>query len=272
MGQAYKHSFKVSHPAELSLTVYNVGFQKCPPGYGWGPGVRDHFLLHYIVSGRGFYRLGDRTFVLSPGDAFLAPPEEPIYYEADREEPWEYYWVGFSGPEAAHLLKESAFSRERPAGHIPKGEQLRRELLEIYKARGSDYVSAVRMGGYLQAALALLMESGPGGGRESQGGIAPRAALYLRQNYTRPLTVEELAREAGISRSYLYRAFQAEYHCSPSAYLTGLRMERAAELLRRGGLSVGAVAASVGYEDAFYFSRVFKREKGMSPSDYREGP
>ena len=49
----FKHSFKAAQREELSLTVYNTGFQKCPPGYGWGPGVRDHYLLHYIVSGRG---------------------------------------------------------------------------------------------------------------------------------------------------------------------------------------------------------------------------
>ena len=53
MEQDFKYSFKVPEHVELSLTVYNVGFQKCAPEYGWGPGVRDHYLLHYIVSGRG---------------------------------------------------------------------------------------------------------------------------------------------------------------------------------------------------------------------------
>ena len=58
MSQDFKHSFKASQRPALSLMVYNVGFQKCPPDYGWGPGVRDHFLLHYIVSGHGTYESG----------------------------------------------------------------------------------------------------------------------------------------------------------------------------------------------------------------------
>ena len=265
----FKHSFKTIPQSELSLAVYNAGFQKCPPDYGWGPGVRDHYLLHYIVSGRGRYQFGDRTFVLSAGDAFLAAPEIPIFYQADHQDPWEYYWVGFAGASAKLLLDQTPFSRRTPVLHLSAGEQLRQGLLEIYNARGSDYASSIRMAGYLQAALGLLMVPSAHTGREALMDYARQGALYLRQNYSRSIGVEELARQAGISRSYLFRAFQAEFQCSPSVYLTRYRMQRACQLLRHSQLSVSAVAASVGYEDPFYFSRAFKRELGVSPSAYR---
>ena len=87
MSQDFKYSFKAAERAELSLLVYNTGFQKCPPDYGWGPGVRDHYLLHYVVSGKGYYETDDRTFVLQAGDTFLALPDTPIYYRADHEQP-----------------------------------------------------------------------------------------------------------------------------------------------------------------------------------------
>lgn len=148
----FKHSFKAPERAELPLVVYNAGFQKCPPGYGWGPGIRDHYLIHYIVSGRGTYETAGRTFVPEAGEAFLVRPEEPVYYQADEEEPWEYYWVGFSGPSAPLLLAQTAFSGGAPV--VQAGQQLRQALLEVYKARGTDYPSAVRMAGYLQAAWA----------------------------------------------------------------------------------------------------------------------
>ena len=265
----FKHSFKAVPQKELNLTVYNAGFQKCPPDYGWGPGVRDHYLLHYIVSGRGVYQTEDRTFVLSPGDAFLAGPETPIYYQADHDAPWEYYWVGFSGPSARLLLDQTPFSRRTPVLHIAAGERLRQGLLDIYKARGNDYASSVRMAGYLQAALGLLILPSLRTGQEALSDYARQGALYLRQNYSRSIGVEDLARQTGISRSYLFRAFQAEFQCSPSVYLTRYRMQRACQLLRHSQLSVSAVAASVGYEDPFYFSRAFKRELGVSPSAYR---
>ncbi len=270
MEQSFKHSFKADQPTDLPLTVYNAGFQKCSPGHSWGPGVRDHYLLHYIVSGKGRYVVQGRTFVLQGGEAFLGWPEAELYYEADQQEPWEYYWVGFSGPQAAALLGKTAFTRTEPAAHVAAGERLRQGLLDVYKARGSGYGAAVRMAGYLQAALGLLLEEeGRRTGREALTDYGRRGAQYLRQNYSRPIGVEELARETGISRSYLYRAFQAEFGCSPSAYLMEQRIQRACQLLRHSALPIGAVAASVGYEDAFYFSRVFKNHVKRTPTEYR---
>ena len=270
MTQDFKYSFKAPERTELSLVVFNAGFQKCTPGYGWGPGVRDHYLLHYIVSGRGSYETEGRTFVPGPGDAFLARPDTPIYYRADREDPWEYYWVGFSGPSAPLLLAQTPLTRRQPVLRPAAGERLRQALLDIYKARGVDYPSAVRMAGYLQAALGLLMESNPKRGEEALADYARQGADFLQRNYSRAISVEEAARQAGVSRSYLYRAFQAEFGCSPVEYLTRYRIQRARQLLRHSPLSIGAVATSVGFEDPFYFSRVFKREVGVSPTEYRE--
>ena len=270
MPQDFKYSFKAAERAELSLLVYNTGFQKCPPDYGWGPGVRDHYLLHYVVSGKGYYETDGRTFVLQAGDAFLALPDTPIYYRADHKKPWEYYWVGFSGPAAPLLLAQTPCSRRTPVLHPAAGEHLRQALLDIYKARGTDYPSAVRMAGYLQAMLGLLMESGSKRGGEARADYARQAAAFMQQNYSRSISVEDAARQAGVSRSYLYRAFQAEFGCSPSAYLTRYRIQRACQLLRHSQLPVGAVAVSVGFEDPFYFSRTFRRETGVSPTEYRE--
>lgn len=271
MPQDFKYSFKVSQRAELSLLVYNTGFQKCPPDYGWGPGVRDHYLLHYVVSGTGCYETGDRTFVLHAGDAFLALPDTPVYYRADHVQPWEYYWVGFSGSSAPLLLAQTPFSRRMPVIRPAAGDRLRQALLEIYKARGTDYPSAVRMAGYLQAMLGLLMENSPKRGGEALADYARQGAAFLQQNYSRSISVEDAAHQAGVSRSYLYRAFQAEFGCSPSAYLTRYRLQRACQLLRYSPLTVSAVAASVGFEDPFYFSRTFRKELGVSPTEYKAG-
>lgn len=265
----FKYSFKAPSRAELALTVYNAGFQKCGPGYGWGPGVRDHCLLHYVVSGKGFYETEGRVYALTAGQAFLAWPDVPIYYHADETEPWEYYWVGFSGPAAPLLLAQTPFTRRRPVITPAAGDTLRQGLLDIYKARGADYPSAVRMAGYLQAALGLLMDSGPRKGEDPLSMYARQGAAFLQQNYSRSITVEDAARQAGVSRSYLYRAFQAEFGCSPSTYLIRYRIQRACQLLRHSQLSVDAVAASVGFQDPFYFSRAFHRETGLSPSAYR---
>lgn len=269
MSEDFKYSFKADRLEELSIVVYNTGFQKCSPGYGWGPGVRDHYLLHYVVSGRGYFETGGRTFVLEAGQAFLARPDIPIYYYADEEQPWEYYWVGFSGAAAPLLLAQTPFGRRQPVCTPSGGERLRQGLLDIYKARGSDYPSAVRMAGYLQAALGTLMEDGARQVADPLADHARRGAAFLQQNYSRTIGVEDAARHVGVSRSYLYRAFQSEFGCSPIVYLTQYRIQRAKQLLRHSTLPVSVVAASVGFEDPLYFSRVFHREAGRSPTEYR---
>ena len=202
-------------------------------------------------------------------ELYAIRPETPILYQADQEDPWEYYWVGFAGPSAALLLAQTSFTRTHPVLHPAVGERLRQALLDIYKARGADYPSAVRMAGYLQAALGLLMETAPPRGGEALTVYARQGAAFLQQNYSRSIGVEEAARQAGVSRSCLYRAFQAEFGCSPSAYLIRYRIQRATQLLRHSALPISAVAASVGFEDPLYFSRAFRRAVGQSPTEYR---
>ena len=269
MEENFKYSFKVPERPELPLVVHNAGFQKCSPGYGWGPGVRDHYLLHYVVSGRGRYESGGRSYILNAGEAFLAAPDTPIRYQADEDTPWDYYWAGFSGPAAAILVAQTPFTPSAPVLRPQAGEALREGLLDIYKARGTDYASAVRMAGYLQAALGLLVESGARPGEAALAVYARQGADFFHRNYARSVGVEEAARQTGVSRCTLYRAFQDQYGCSPSAYLTRYRLQRARQLLRHSTLSVGEVAASVGFDDPFYFSRAFKRAVGLSPSEFR---
>ena len=101
MSANYKNSYKVSEKELVSLSVYNVGFQKCTPGYQWGPGIRDHYLIHYIISGSGSYIVNGNTYTLSAGDAFLVYPNTEVTYIASHKSPWEYAWVGFTGSDAS---------------------------------------------------------------------------------------------------------------------------------------------------------------------------
>ena len=130
MTRDFKHSFKAPDRPELSLVVYNAGFQKCPPGYGWGPGIRDHYLIHYILSGHGHCRIGEEQRDLGAGEAFLVRPEVPTHYAAAEEDPWEYYWVGFSGPSAPLLLSATVFAAASVA-RPQAGDRLRNWPVQI---------------------------------------------------------------------------------------------------------------------------------------------
>ena len=74
MNNKYKNSYIVKEKELVSLSVYNVGFQSCDSLYQWGPGIRDHYLIHYIISGKGRYTVNGSVHTLTPGDAFLVYP------------------------------------------------------------------------------------------------------------------------------------------------------------------------------------------------------
>jgi len=89
-----------------SMQIFYCGYQKCQPGHAFGPAVRGQYLLHFIVSGKGSYTVGDRTFELHEGQAFLIRPGDLTFYKADETEPWEYMWVAFDGIDAPELVQE----------------------------------------------------------------------------------------------------------------------------------------------------------------------
>ncbi len=93
---------------------------------------------------------------------------------------------------------------------------------------------------------------------------------YMQRNFKKRLTVQELADMAYVSSPNLYRLFQEYVGVSPIAYLNGLKLSHASVLLERSNRSVGEIAEECGIEDAFYFSKLFKRKYGCSPLQYRK--
>jgi AraC-like DNA-binding protein len=102
--------------------------------------------------------------------------------------------------------------------------------------------------------------------------LVKRAVAYLHQNYARPLARWEIANAVGVDEDYLGRVFHRELGLSPWDYLNRYRVEQAKQLLRRTGESIGAISRQVGFKDQLYFSRVFRKVTGVSPSAFRERP
>ncbi len=92
----------------------------------------------------------------------------------------------------------------------------------------------------------------------------------IRQNYTENITLTDLSKRYGISISHLSGLLKEELQLSFSEYITSKRIQKAKELLRDESLSVEAIAEQVGYNDYFYFTKVFKKNTGISPSKYRK--
>lgn len=271
LNNTFKNSYKVEDTEIFSLSVYNVGHQKCEPLYQWGPGVRDHFLIHHVVSGKGYYCTKEQKYTLHAGDTFLIYPYTEVSYFADENDPWEYYWVGFSGSDAPLILESTLFTPASPViSNSDKREQIIEQLLKIYQVRGTEILQAVQMTGELYLTLALFMEEKPPIPSTSDfyRNYAKKGIDYIAFHYSFPITIDDIASYVGISRSHLYRAFIQTLGLSPKQYLSDFRLKQACHLLKHSDLSITAVANSVGYENNLYFSKMFHKKKGMTPSEY----
>ena len=274
MEGTYKYSYKTGESLSNALSVYNTGYQKCEPGYQWGPGVRNHYCIHHVIAGTGYYEVHGNRYQLEAGDTFILYPDTEVKYYADQEKPWEYTWVGFEGADAGILIGATDFSPERPLirkGTLPDPE-IRRQLQKIYEVKGSDYESAAAMTGALYTLLSVFLHYAVKKEpiRDVQMMYVRKAQDYIQLNYSYPITIEDVASYVGISRSYLFRSFQVCLKQSPKEYLTDFRIQKARHLLRETSLSIAAIAYSVGFENNLYFSKAFKSRTHMSPSAYRE--
>ena len=144
-------------------------------------------------------------------------------------------------------------------------------VLVVDAVRGLQPQDEAAMVGYLYLFIAALMretsESRPHSTSSSSQYVL-NAIKYIQFNYSHDISIDDVAKSVGVSRSHLYRVFMLNVGKSPIDYLTEYRVNEACKLLRSGTLSIAEVAASVGFLDQFYFSRVFKRAKGVPPSKY----
>ena len=268
--ESKKHSFKTEQ-RNTSLYIISTGFQRCEPGYSWGPGSRDHFLIHLVTSGRGILEVDGKIDQIASGEMFLTYPGEIVQYRADLDDPWVYIWVGFDGLDAPFLIESAGFSAKHPC--MPtKSEGSAVRLMNIYNSRGNQAYQVVRMTGILYDFFSHLIERASTSIRERPDptrAIADRAADFIAGHYYRALTAEEIARHAGTSRTGLYRCLKKHYDMAPMQHVNRCRIDRACFLLHNSDLSIGRIARDVGFDDPLHFSRSFKAAKGCPPRQYR---
>ena len=255
----------------LDAYVYTCGYETCEPGHSYGPVLRSGYLIHYVLGGKGYYRVNNTMYRLEEGDAFLICPDELIYYEADKKEPWTYTWIGFQGVKIRGYLERTSLPAT-PVFHYGHDDRIRLCHEKMFEANQLSGNRDLIMNSILYEYLFLLARKfpreqiSPG---EKQSIYVEEALRYLESRYGQELSIKALADELGLDRSHLHRVFKAATGVSPQEYLLDLRIRKASELLKRTDLPVSVIALSVGYEDTLYFSRLFKKKKGHSPTRYR---
>lgn len=269
--QGLKH-YCIDKATNASLWVCQCGWEKCESFHKFGPAVRDHFLIHYVVNGCGTYKNSSGEYHIKKGQGFLISPSEVTIYTADKDNPWEYYWVGFKGVDAKHILERCGLNEKTPIFTCTETHKLKGLFVKMFNAFKSDKAREYAMLAYLYLILTDLMaQVKPKTLPSTSVKIYLNSALeYINDNYSYDINVKSLASHIGIDRTYLYRIFVDNIQISPEQYLMKTRMTKAANLLKTTDYSVLQVALSTGYKDISHFSNIFKRFFGVSPSNYRK--
>jgi AraC-like DNA-binding protein len=263
--------YEVGSRPSQGLSVYQCGWQRCNAGHLCGLGIRDHFAIHYILKGRGRYFAGGQTYNLQQGEGFLILPQEPVYYQADDQDPWEYVFITFDGAEALTLLRAAGLDTQQLTYRYEADDLYARYLDSAREASRSNAAQGYDVIGHFQLAMACLVRQ-----HQEQNPRRPLSETYFREavnyidtHYAYDIAVSDIAHFVGIDRSYLYRIFKQQMGHSPQDWLIQVRLQHAAQLMDQTSLSLTAIAHSVGFNDLAHFSRSYRQAFDAAPSQRR---
>ena len=258
----------------LDLFLCHSGIENCNPSYSFGPEIRDHFIIHYILDGKGEFTVNNKTYKLGKNDGFLIRPGEETYYKADDKDPWIYMWIGFNGIKAETYLKYANLDENNHIFKYEKDSSLKKCILEILSLNIMNNSNRLKIDGLLYLFIGNLIENNKYMNKENSNTQVDEyiniSIDFINNNYSNNIKVNDIANYVGLNRSYFSNLFTKKIGISPQEYLLSLKMEKACNLLTNLQLSIGDVARQVGYEDQLTFSKIFKKSKGVSPKLYRE--
>ncbi len=263
----------------VDLGLYQFGREACTPGHSFGPARRNHYLFHYVLSGKGTLYSDDsqgnsHTYTIRAGEGFMIFPEQVSLYVADMSSPWEYAWLEFDGLRVKHALETAGLSETEPV-YRAKIPDLREKLCdEILYIVDHSEASVFELIGHMYLFMDCLTRSAENAGKVFMSRLREfyirEAVAYIENNYQRDMTVEEMAEALRLNRSYFGKIFRLSTGKSPQRFLMNYRMIKAAELLAGTERPVNEIGQSVGYENPLHFSRAFKTIYGVSPREWRK--
>lgn len=260
----------------LDITLIHMGKETCKPYHAFS-GVRDEYIIHFVLSGKGFYSVNGNTWPLSAGQMFLICPGTPIVYCADKNTPWTYAWVGFNGLDVNTVLNQCGFSKRQLILPVPDTDEYIKCFDELFGHVSLSFSSKLYRQSLLLRLMAVLIDYHTRALPNSIQRYAPRgnntyvnmAIDYINEMYMRNITVSDIADKIGITRARLNSMFQKELNVSIQGFLIDFRMHKAANRLVNTSMSIKEIASHVGYSDQLVFSKAFKKKFQMSPKNFR---
>ncbi|WP_052712254.1 AraC family transcriptional regulator [Domibacillus indicus] len=275
------HSFAYHHskePLTEAARIVSIGFEKrTSTSYCWDGRMRKNdlntYIFQYTLNGYGEIQADEQTLPVRPGEAFIAKvPSNHRYYLPKESTEWEFLFITLEGTKAEecwdYLIKQFGF---RIA--LENAGPLIFLLQKIYQFAvkegiedtftSSAYAYEFIMGLYrFSKGIDYVKTDMPDDIRMS--------IQFMTAHYHEPLSLDEIAGHAGLSKHYFTNKFQKYMKTTPIQFLAKIRMQKAMELLSTTNKTIHEIAVETGYDNANYFSKVFKKMIGMSADSFRK--
>lgn len=240
------------------------------------------YVFIYCVKGYGWYEIEGRHYDIQPNQYFIIPVGTPHNYGAAKEAPWTIYWIHFKGTLAACYASNAAEPKEiRPEIHSRISnrqnlfEEIFRTLQRGFTLENLSYASSLFH--YYLGSLryihqyrdAIVADESISPEVSDSKRLVDALIHYMEENKEKHLTMEMLSRYSGYSGSHLAMLFRQQTGMAPLAYFNRMKMEEACYLLLHTRMKVNQICHKLGFEDPYYFSRLFTKVIGMSPRSYR---
>lgn len=254
-------------PPRLDLRLHMCGTTYPHRSYAINRPQSGVSCIEYIVSGKGEVQVGDKHFSPRAGDTYFLEQDADQHYFCDRKDPWEKIWVNLSGSFVKALAKEYGVEGISYFPALDTSDLLLK--LQYYAARPeSDHApekcTALINDLFFRMSRAISVTEAP-----TRTPVQAMLA-YIEQHETDVIRIEQLASVCNKSPSQAERLFRAALGMPPYRYVLNRKMELACQLLTETGMSVKDISSYLSFEDEFYFSGLFRRKMGISPTQYRK--
>jgi AraC-like DNA-binding protein/mannose-6-phosphate isomerase-like protein (cupin superfamily) len=262
-----------THPLTRDLYPLAFGHYRRAAGHHMHRLHHSDHLLIYCTEGKAFLNIQDEPHTVKAGDLLLLPAGADHRYTADPDDPWTIHWVHYTGPLAENFEKYMGFSNTTRIRHLGRQPRMLVDFNGLLSVRQTGFRARglIHAANRLRQLLAAVPINANETSREKKNGL-DTIHNYMRERLNERITLEQLADIAGLSPAHFATRYREQTGTSPIQHFLHLKVEQACQLLDTTSLSFADISRKLGYDDAYYFSRLFKKVMGQSPRDYRHTP